>query len=353
MTRKILGQMSFCIVGLISLTAHAIPESQLMARLTSQILPWIEPMTKNPPFSGVAGVPIHYIVVKSPNPRGVIILSPGQGEPALKYAELMYDMRDRGFTIFAIDHRGQGDSGRLLPDPIKSHVEKFSDYVDDFENFVLNIVHPENYRSSFILSHSMGGPIAGGFMARHPKAVTGAIFSAPMMEINTHFFNAFGLIPDALTEEGAIKYGQFLDTIGKGHDYAPGQTPYNPNENPATNTTTNSIPRFSMKQTILRIHPEMQVGGTTVHWAKESLQYTRALRVTRNVFQVPTIMFQAGQDNLVLPEGEQEICTLNSADFCKLMRFPDARHEILMEKDSIRDLAMQIINQFLDANSPK
>jgi lysophospholipase len=173
------------------------------------------------------------------------------------------------------------------------------------------------------------------------------------MEINTHFFNAFGLIPDAVTEEGAIKYGQFLEAIGKGQDYAPGQTPYNPNIDPATNPVTSSIPRFLMDRKILQLHPELVVGGATVHWAKEALQYTRALRILPNVFQVPTIMFQAGQDSLVLPTGEQEICPMNSPDFCKLIRFSDAKHEILMEKDAVRDLAMKIVNQFLDEHSTK
>ena len=42
----------------------------------------------------------------------MLVISPGQGEPALKYAELVYDLKDTGYDIFVIDHRGQGASDR-------------------------------------------------------------------------------------------------------------------------------------------------------------------------------------------------------------------------------------------------
>jgi lysophospholipase len=92
-----------------------------------------------------------------PQAKGVLIISPGQTESSLKYAEVLYDLKDLGYSIYIIDHRGQGLSDRTLPGTTLSHVNRFKDYVDDFTTFVKDVVHPENYRHSVIIAHSMGG----------------------------------------------------------------------------------------------------------------------------------------------------------------------------------------------------
>ena len=40
----------------------------------------------------------------------------GRTEYAEKYAELFYDLKDLGFSLYIYDHRGQGLSSRLLAD---------------------------------------------------------------------------------------------------------------------------------------------------------------------------------------------------------------------------------------------
>jgi lysophospholipase len=219
-------------------SAFALPAYTLDQDFKNVVLPYIEHNISHAEFAGVDSKRLHFISITNPHPRGVIILSPGQGEAAVKYSEFLYDMKDSGFDFFVLDHRGQGESERLLPDPIKSHVEHFSDYVSDFSQFVLQVVKPQNYPSSFILAHSMGGAIATGFSIQHPHAVTGIILLSPMIEINT----------------GKYKYGtadllaKALDVIGLGSHYAPGQKPYDPNSLFANNTVTSSPERFRMKK---------------------------------------------------------------------------------------------------------
>lgn len=90
----------------------------------------------------------------------MIVVCPGRIESYVKYAELAYDLVHMGFDVLIIDHRGQGLSGRMLPDTHRGHVDRFSDYVDDFAAFWQQDVQPGPWRKRYILAHSMGGAIS-------------------------------------------------------------------------------------------------------------------------------------------------------------------------------------------------
>ena len=65
---------------------------------------------------------------------GAIVISNGRTESMAGYPELIWDLHQQGYSVYILDHRGQGFSTRLLPDPQKSYVEKFEDYVDDLRH---------------------------------------------------------------------------------------------------------------------------------------------------------------------------------------------------------------------------
>lgn len=320
-----------------ALSTQAIEETSLKARFMSELVPSMQQSYQRGSFSGVDGIKINYYYRLQANPRGVIVVTPGQSESSLKYAELLYDLKDSGYAIYIIDHRGQGESGRMLSDSTKSYVRSFQDYVDDFNTFVKTIVHPEHYKKSFILAHSMGGAIASGFLAHNPKAVSAVILSAPVMKINTGRFGTLG----------ADIVANFLKFIGHETDLAPTQKPYDPNERFEGNTVTSSPMRFQAEKDLYNKYPQLRVGGATVNWVKESLEYTTWLRYTPDLYQVPTLMLQAGRDQLVMPSGENLSCEVLSPDFCKLVKIENSQHEILMEQDSIRTNALHQIQAFM------
>lgn len=320
----------------LSLSSVAIEEKKLTTpEFMNHILPAVLAKSGKGHFIGVNSRKINYYVMPAAAPKGVIVISPGQSESSLKYAELLFDLQDFGYTIYIIDHRGQGESDRLLNDPIKSHVNYFADYVTDFEKFVLEIVHPENYKSSFILAHSMGGAIASGFLVDHPKLFSGVILSAPMLEINTGY-----------PELGSFAIEALLDNTFWATSYAPTQEPYSAKPF-LGNKVTSSQARYNMRIALYDKYKSLQVGGTTNRWLYESLAYDARLRLTQNIFQVPTLLFQAGADQLVKSGGQTETCAINSPNFCKVILFSTSQHEILMETDLIRNQALQIIKNFI------
>lgn len=334
--------IAFLALTIAALNSFAIPEDQVVARFMSEMLPYMKSNYTRAQFEGADGLKINYFYKQVESPRGVIIMTPGQGEASLKYAEVLYDMKDWGYSIYIIDHRGQGLSDKTLPGTTYSYVKKFEHYIQDYTKFVNEIVHPENYKHSMIVAHSMGGAIASGFLKENPHAVKAAVLSAPMIEINPGKYGALG----------ASFFSNLLNFIGKGTDLAPGQSPYRANAPFESNKVTSSRARHQAKVSLYAAMPEMAVGGATVSWVTEAFNFTTSIRQQDNVYSVPTRIFNGGKDQLVMAHGHNQICGL-SRSVCALVKFPEAQHEILMEKDSIRSSALATIKAFLEETAPQ
>lgn len=333
--------ISFIILSfLVARISFAVSEDKLGQIYFSEVIPVLTEHAKSEVFIGKAGKNIHYYHYAVNNPKGVIVVSPGQSEPALKYAEFVYDLKDYGYDIFIIDHRGQGASERLLQDPSKSHVEKFSYYVEDFSFFVKNIVRPKNYNTSILVGHSMGGAIVSGFLVYNPQIFNHVLLSAPMIQINTSPYPEFV----------AVGLAHTLYALGKAENYAPTQTPFDPNEKFLDQTATHSWLRFRLKQELWTQYPQLPGGGATVNWVKTSLDWTAKLRRQKKVYQVPTLLFQASDDTLVKPRGQDVICAA-SAKLCQKIFVKGSYHEILFENDVLRNQFMnQLVNILLETH---
>lgn len=123
-------------------------------------------------FMGVGEIPVRFVRFRDEKNDRVIVVCPGRIESYIKYAELAYDLFHLGFDVLIIDHRGQGLSGRMLPDTHRGHVDNFSDYVDDLAAFWQQEVQPGPWRKRYILAHSMGGAISTLFCSAISTSVT-------------------------------------------------------------------------------------------------------------------------------------------------------------------------------------
>ena len=83
------------------------------------------------------------------------------------------------------DWPGQGDSYRLLPDPLKAHIENFAQYDAAFAAFLDRVVKPIAAKPPIALAHSMGGHNLMRMMHDRPNAFTAAVCSAPMLRTTT------------------------------------------------------------------------------------------------------------------------------------------------------------------------
>jgi lysophospholipase len=273
-------------------------------------------------------------VLPAVNERAALVILPGRTEPYIKYAELTYDLRAMGFTVYLLDHRGQGFSGRMTKDAEAGYVEHFDNYVQDFERFMKQVVLAKSHSRLFLLAHSMGGAVGAMYLERNPGVFNAVVLSAPMLQINTEPYPEFVAL--ALVSANSR-------LLGNGKDYAPGRSGYNPND---LNDVTKSDIRYAQTHRLFSLYPETRIGGPTNRWVYESIRGTH--KAVKNAADVvdPVLLFQAGDDLIVKPKGQNRFCA--AAKDCTKLVFSGAYHEILMERDEVRDRALRELGAFFE-----
>lgn len=328
------------------LSALALPEQELASAFPSQVKPFFEEQFRRDSFQGTGNVTLHYAKREISNPRGALVLVIGRTEFLSKYAELLYDLQDLPFSIYLFDPRGQGASERLLAEHDKGHVDAFNDYVDDLSLFITNVVnvhdgtttgearHRQSLPPLFLLAHSMGGTVAALYAERHPDIVQGLILCAPMLAINTAPFPL--AVAKLLAHTASI--------LGFGNSYVPKGGPYDPNKPFANNKVTHSKTRFQLNQTLVYSSPSNALGSPTYGWISQAFAGMRQLATSHKHLTMPILLLQASDDSVVSNKPQSDFCT--DLPTCTLVTLSGAKHEILMEKDMIRNQAITLIRNF-------
>ena len=321
------------IVIFIQATAFGVTEDNLKEKLETDVYPFYDQGVTSS-FKGVDGIEINYHTIKRGMKTAIVII-PGRTEPTRKYAEVVWDLKEQNSDFFLMDHRGQGYSERMLTDHDKGYVEKFEHYIDDFDKFLQQQVLNQGYKKVFLIAHSMGGAIGLYHHILKGRTFDKIVAIAPMLEVETGSFS----------HTFTLNYLRFLTLIGLGENYVHGYKrgtvdfPFEENE------VTHSKVRFEMARDLERDNPFLVMGGATNHWVVEALAAGRKIsRRKKKLKDVPILMLQAGQDTFVRSRRQNKVCKLKN---CRKVRFEDAKHEILMESDEIRNDALKEIIDFL------
>ncbi|MBN1836456.1 MAG: alpha/beta fold hydrolase [Spirochaetales bacterium] len=286
---------------------------------------------------GAGGVSLSYVGFPAQSPAGALVLLPGKGEPCLKYAELFYDLRGWGWSLYGLDHRGMGHSDRLLPDRRKVHVERFEDYVEDLAAFLRRVVQVRRPRRVVLLGHSTGAVVAARLLQERPGLADGAILSSPA------FAPRLGPLPG-----GLIRFlAKTLDRPGRGEEYAPGEERAR-RRSFEENVISHSRARWGLwEEAIPAEHPEIVLGGVTRRWLRELTQAGgRALAAAGEV-RAPVLLLAAAEDRVVLRRPQARFC--RRCPTCTRVRLEGARHEVLIEADPVRERVIEEIRRFLDS----
>lgn len=324
------------LLAIISQVACAIPESGFLENWNNEVLPYFQKGHQRT-FVNHLGLKLNYYSFTAKENTKTLVILPGRSEPAIKYAEVVYDFKDLGFNIYLLDHQGQGASERLLKDTNKGHVEFFIDYARDFSGWLDEVVVPETLgQDKFLLAHSMGGTVGTLYLAYGKPLFKKAVLSCPMMEINTKPYK----------ENIGRTLANVLVLAGQGKKYAPGKGPYIPEADTfVRNEVTHSEARFDMAKFLFVTWPELAVGGPTSRWVSQSLKTTKRIDSLGPKIKIPFLMFQSGLDLIVFPDRQNSFC--QKSPNCKKINFPNSHHEVLQETDDIRNQAMSEIKNFL------
>ncbi len=276
---------------------------------------------------------LYWCKLTDPNHTKAIVVVNGRIESCWKYQELFYDLFQQGYDIYSFDHRGQGLSDRLIDNQQMGHVDDFQNYLTDM-NELIELFELGKYQQRFLLAHSMGGAIATRYIQTHPQHQFDAIaLSAPMFGIN---------IPWQLRPV-AITLTQVMTATYSKPTYAPGYGDYYPKpfeDNPLTQCEI----RYRWFRDLYEQKPELKLGGPSTRWVWQGLMAAKqCIQLTRQV-KIPTLVIQGGLDKVVSNAAQVRFVTrlAKTNPDSQILIINNAKHELLFEKDDIR-------NQTLDA----
>ncbi|WP_243451099.1 alpha/beta hydrolase [Sphingosinicella sp. CPCC 101087] len=115
-------------------------------------------------------------------PRGSLLFLGGRGDFVEKYLEAIGHWRSTGWKVDGFDWRGQGGSGRMLPDPMICHLESFDPLLDDLMGFVTEW-KARTPGPHVAVAHSMGAHLLLRLFAERHVRLEAAVLMAPMAGI--------------------------------------------------------------------------------------------------------------------------------------------------------------------------
>ena len=285
-------------------------------------------------FLSYDNLKIAYKIFKVKNSKANIVISSGRTEGMVKYQELIYDLNKNGYSVYILDHRGQGNSERLLSDTQIGHVDSFNDYVKDLHKFV-EIYLPKN-RKRVLLGHSMGGAIASLYAETYPKDFNALILSSPMHQPELVAKSLTSLMCD-LVEKREHNIDRYI--IGE-KSYDDDYTPF------SENILTHSEIRYKIANLAFNKEPSTKVGGPSVRWVAEACRYSEKSVADAYKVKIPTLLLQAQEDKVVNKKPQNIFCR-RIGTLCKEYQIDGAYHELFIEKDTIRERVLTAILDFI------
>jgi alpha-beta hydrolase superfamily lysophospholipase len=246
-------------------------------------------------------------------PRATVVLAHGGSEHSARYAHVAAGLNARGYSLWALDHRGHGRSGgpRVL-------IDNFDDLVGDLDTLVGMAAGELPKRKPVLLGHSMGGTIAVGYAIRNQRRLDAMVLSNPVASIKT----APGAAVIArLLARVAPKLGVYaVDADGVSRD---------PDE----------VRKYV--EDPLNFHGKLPAKTVAVLADEVGSFPHRVAQIT-----IPTLIMYSSSDPIVAPEGSLMLAENLGSDEIAIRNWEGLRHEILNEPE--RDRVIAEIADWLD-----
>jgi lysophospholipase len=268
---------------------------------------------------------------------GTIAILPGRAEFIEKYFEVIGELLSRNFDVAILDWRGQGLSGRLVNDPRKGHIDDFRAFERDLDALVEQVLEPFCRPPWFALGHSMGAAIALAKARAGRSPFARMVLTAPMIDIYGQRFR-----------RGVRILAKALVLLGQGRRFVPGFGP-KMSASFEGNILTSDSSRHARAAAIIEAAPELAIGDPTIGWINAAFRFIRRFEdvgYPRRIL-TPVLILAAGADRLVDTAATEYFASRLKAGKC--LTLAHARHEILMERDPVRELFWAAFDAFLPA----
>ncbi|MBO9650710.1 MAG: lysophospholipase [Variovorax sp.] len=239
--------------------------------------------------------------VESGSARAVVVVVHGLGEHAGRYAHVAERLNDWGFEVRAVDHYGHGESSGArggLP-TVRRLLDDLALVIDDTRQ-----THPA--LPLVLLGHSLGGLVAGSFVARRVRPVDALVLSSPALDPGLSAFQKL-LVATLSRIAPALRVGNGLDLQYLSHDPAVMQ---------AYRADALCHDRIGARLARFLADEGANVQATAARWA------------------VPTLLIYAGDDRLVSPAGSRAFARTAPPSMISTTCYTDHYHEIFNERDA-------------------
>lgn len=265
----------------------------------------------------VPDVPVKGYVWEANSPRGLVLLTHGFGEYAGRYVQryhgLIPALVENGFTVYAYDQRGHGQSaGRRAVVDLNVLVEDHLKARETLRGQPLPV---------FLFGHSLGGLVSAASAARDPRGLSGVILSSPALLV--------GADEPALVK----KLAPLLAKV------APGL--------PVTQLPTGGLSRLKEEVAAYEADEQMYHGKVPALSGATMLNLSESLWRSYAGWQLPTLIFHGTQDKLTDPRGSKRFVETIPARDKTYMEFTGGYHELLNDEPraEVRQLILDWLRQ--------
>ncbi len=268
---------------------------------------------------------------------GRCLMLSGYTEFIEKHLDTIAELTARGFDVASFDWRGQGLSDRLLADRHKGHIDRMETHLSDLDA-VLEAVDGFAGGPMTVVAHSMGAHLALRYCMIRPERVERAVLVAPML----------GIGRPGLPTGVARRLVEWFSLTPLFESYIFGGAGYGPRRRRfAGNVLTSDAEQFEAMHRLLDANPDLALGDPTFAWVRAAFRSIGMAMApgALEAVRTPLLLAVAGQEAVVSNAAiESAASRLPNA---RLVRFPEARHEVLRERPEVRRAFWAAFDAFL------
>lgn len=287
-------------------------------------------------FDSFDGKKLYFEYFLKQNAKASVVIVHGLSEFTKKFYEIASYLLSGGYNVFLYDQRGHGRSFRMTSNPDILHVDKFSDYAADLNEYINKIVLKVSNAPIYIYSHSMGGAVTALYLEKWQDKVEKAIMSAPL----------FDPCVEKVSHSVARVSALFCSIVfGKRKKFwTSGE--FNP-ETPHRKSHDASYSRFNHNMDMRRSHREYQTTPMSNGWVYNSLCLRSQITKSKLPFKIktPILLISAENDKIVKLEPQKEFA--RKCKTCKFISLKGANHAMLTgTRETITEHVNAVLNFF-------
>ena len=159
---------------------------------------------------------IYYRHRPAENEVARMVIAHGLGEHSGRYAHVIDHIVKLGISVWAIDHRGHGQS-----EGKRGHIDSIDQYLQDLHKLIeITKTNMPAKMKFFLLGHSMGGLIVLNLVEKYPDIADGVIASSPGLNPGMKVPVIKGAVAKILSRVlPALTFDNELDSSFLSHDH--------------------------------------------------------------------------------------------------------------------------------------